>query len=331
MSSSCLKVAFDTVGSQRTGIGHLLRSIALAEQLRAMNANVNLLSKPKAFSPLVASAIRAAGLDAAPLENMPPDVVVVDRPDTTRARLRGLHRRWPAAILVALDYYGVNADEINLVINLNKARERWREKSIGEYRCGLSYAILRAPFIHARKMRRRVPVHVRRILVGFGGTDPDDWSEQAIRAIEQCMPDNVAIDLLLGGKRPNDAKKVFSGRRSIARHIALGNPAQLLFESDLTIIGGGTMLMEAACLGVPAIVVPRTNEERLFARQFVRAGAARLVQAELGFPVKAIQRHVLGLYNAADTRRDMQLAGRGLVDGRGAQRVAKLIVQASEK
>jgi len=331
MSRSRLKVAFDTAGGQRAGVGHLLRSIALAGQLRSLKAEVTMLSKEKALPPLVLFAMRAARLDAASHDASSPQVVVIDRPDTTLARLRRLHRRWPAAMLVALDYYGPSAEGLALVINLNEARERLRVGGARVDFRGLRFAILRASFRRLRQEQRRVPTRIRQILVGFGGTDPKGWSQQAIQALTRCVPRDVSIHLLSGGSRPGEDQEACFFEGSVTQHIAVADPAPLLRASDLAVIGGGTMLIEAACLGVPAVVVPRTPEERLFARQFARAGAVRLVQAEKGFPAKAIQRHVTGLFDDADMRRKMQQAGRQLVDGRGANRVAKLIVQVAAK
>src|SRR5207244_8931910 len=57
-------VAFDTAGGQRQGVGHLLRSIALARQLRAMNADVRLVSPLKSVPPMVKRAMRTSGLHA---------------------------------------------------------------------------------------------------------------------------------------------------------------------------------------------------------------------------------------------------------------------------
>lgn len=323
-------VTLDTAGGLRAGAGHLLRSIALAERLRALKTDATLLSKPNALPSLAMRAIRAAGLGVASQRDSPPRVVVVDRPDTTTERLELLHRRWPAAALVALDYYGPAVEGLALVVNLNEAREtRAQSRALPKAR-GLRYVILRDSFRALRRRRRLARPGIRRILVGFGGTDPNGWSEQAARVMTRCLSGDVSVHLLTGEK-PRGADSVTRpAGRSIIRHVTIADPAPLLAASDLAIIGGGTMLAEAACLGIPAVVVPRTQAERLFARQFSAAGAARMVEPENGrLPARALARLVRNLADDTDARRRMQRAGRRLIDGRGAERIARFIVEIS--
>jgi spore coat polysaccharide biosynthesis predicted glycosyltransferase SpsG len=331
MSKHLIKIVLDTTGGQRSGVGHLLRSIALAEHLRGLKAKVTMLTRPKNFSQLISVAMRNAGLDKASRDCWCPDVIVVDRPDTTLARLLWLKRQWPGTKIVVLDYYGPIPIELALVINLNRARERNSLNNVSALNSGLKFAILRPSFLCLRRKRRPIANRIRRIFVGFGGTDPNNWSFDVLSTLTSCISPDVAIDVLTGGDCPNEEKKRWSKWPAIRWHQSVTDPAPLLFASDLAIIGGGTMLMEAACLGVPAVVVPRTIDERLFARQFSRASAARLLRSDNAFPHTAIKRHISELYEDVDKRRKMQEAGKKLVDGRGTNRVAQLILRVSGK
>ncbi len=311
MSDAQLRVVFDTAGGRRAGVGHVLRSLALAERVREMGA------RPALLAPVTAGALSPVVL---PVDADDAQVIVVDRPDTTADRLRRHHRRWPAARMVALDYYGVAVEGLAAVVNLNEARERAVIRPRAYYR-GLRFAILRPSFANARSRYRRVPAQVRRILVGFGGTDPSGWTDAALKALAAMLPSTAHTEVLSGRALPHAPR----GPR-VTLHQAVADPAPLLRQCDLAIIGGGTMLMEAACLGLPAIVVPRTPDERVFARQFSRVGAARVVLSQGAFPARAVLRQVRRLLNDQEARADMHRAGRRLVDGRGSDRVARLIM-----
>lgn len=332
MSRSRPKIAFDSAGGHREGVGHLLRTAALAGQLGAMNVEVTLLTSARKVGSFVLHSLRNSGLRIDVAGASPPHAIVIDRPDITVERIRRLHRRWPSTTLVALDYYGPSAEGLALVINLNAAREGKESTAVCEKCRGLKFAILRPSFHRLRRRRRRTLPRIRRILVGFGGTDPNGWSARATQALAECLPENVSIDVMSGsGWVTRTGQANWPAGDSITRHVAVADPAPMLNASDLAIIGGGTMLIEAACLGVPALVVPRTVEETLFAREFVRAGAARVVRADHDFPSKALKRHVGELLENAEERRSMRKAGRVLVDGRGADRVAKRILRAIGK
>jgi spore coat polysaccharide biosynthesis predicted glycosyltransferase SpsG len=327
MSRHKLTVALDTAGGRRQGIGHLLRSIALAEELRSQRAEVRLVSLPKSLPALAARALRSSRLDSTRVNGAPrPAIVVVDRPDTTPERLRGLRRRWPASPLAALDYYGAPVDGVRLVVNLNDARRRGAPSTVVACHQGLQFAILRASFRRHRRTRRGVRARVRRILVGFGGTDVTGWSTQAADLLARSTPKDVMIDVLSGA-----AGRAVPAEPRVRQHLALSDPAALLAAADVAVIGGGTMLIEVACLGVPAVVVPRTREETLFARQFVRAGAACAVGEEGSFPSEAVERQVRRLLRDRRARARMRRAGRRLVDGQGAARVARLVLQTARK
>jgi spore coat polysaccharide biosynthesis predicted glycosyltransferase SpsG len=255
-----------------------------------------------------------------------PDIVVVDRPDTTSAGLLRHHTRWPSARLVALDYYGASVDGLAGVINLNPSREKTRRPGPFWRRRGLEFATLRPSFSEWRGVRRTVPVRVRRVLVGFGGTDPTGWTSAAVTTLSDMLPSDIEIHILSGaGALPDERARV---RSHVTMHVSVPDPAPLLHASHVAVIGGGTMMIEAACLGVPALVIPRTPEEVGFARQFTRAGAVRVVSPRGGFPVSGLRREMTRLLRDRPERARMRAAGRSLVDGRGAGRVADLIMAA---
>lgn len=290
-------MTIDTHGSVRAGVGHVLRSMALARQLRERGAEITLLSRVR--PELSLARLAARGLRVRAAGDAAPQIVVVDRPDVSAERLARLHRRWPQAKLVALDYYGPPVDGLAAIVNLNEAR-----RARAPVHCrGLRYAILRPQFARLRK--GAVRARPRRVFLGFGGTDPRGWSKPAAAELAKALPRGVALHMIDGSVRE------VAGR---------------LRTSDVAVIGGGTMLIEAACLGVPAVVVPRTPEELSFARRFARAGAARIIAPRGAFPAKRVRQEVLSLLADAGVRRNMGAAGRALVDGRGVERVAKVVL-----
>lgn len=325
MSERPLRVLFDTAGGHRAGVGHLLRTLTLVDELRRRGARVAVI-RPIGASALLPILLKRARLRPVDAVGPQPDIVVVDRPDTTSAGLLRHHARWPSARLVALDYYGASVDGLTGVININPAREKNRRPRALWRRRGLEYATLRPSFSEWRGVRTTVPVRVRRILVGFGGTDPTGWTSSAVTALSDMLPSDVEIHVLSGAGALSYAPSPV--RSHVTVHVSLPDPAPLLHASHVAVIGGGTMMIEAACLGVPALVIPRTPEEVGFARQFTRAGAVRVVSPRGGFPASGLRREMTRLLRDRPERLRMRSAGRSLVDGRGADRVADLIMTA---
>jgi spore coat polysaccharide biosynthesis predicted glycosyltransferase SpsG len=103
--------------------------------------------------------------------------------------------------------------------------------------------------------------------------------------------------------------------------------------ATVAILAGGVTLYEACAIGVPAIAVALSRHQHLTVRGIARAGAAieaggaygRYVVAGFSRPAAKIARLTERLLDDAAARRRIRAAGRRLVDGNGAFRVADRI------
>lgn len=314
-----LRIAIDTDGSRSLGIGHVLRSLVLSRGLTATGAEVTWLHRPRNLShPALSSIPKRTG-------SRSPDVLVIDRPDTTKALIDAHHERWPSTALVLLDYYGAPARGVSAVINLNLATPNHWPKRLrpAAYYEGLRFATLREHVTRARRRVRAPRARMTRVLVGFGGTDPSGWTLPATLAVAATA--GATVDVIGAVDRKSAA-----GAARVKWHGAVAEPSALFAGADLCVIGGGTMLIEAACLGVPAIVIPRTRAEAVFARSFAMAGTAKVLPVAAGFPRTALASAIARL-RPRSVRASMHRAGRTLVDGRGRDRVVKAILRAGAR
>src|SRR5207249_4973199 len=101
--------------------------------------------------------------------------------------------------------------------------------------------------------------------------------------------------------------------------VSPGDFLDRLGAADLVLCAGGMTLAEAACLGRPVITWPHPTLEAewRFADVFVQANAATRISgaAELG--------DALARLAGVEHRQAMSQAGMRLVDGHGAERVAR--------
>ena len=97
--------------------------------------------------------------------------------------------------------------------------------------------------------------------------------------------------------------------------------ALCMVNAAVVITYGGMRAMEAACVGVPMVVLARNEGELLNAQGLARAGAAKHVAEDdqVDDMVAKMLRY------PQEKLRAMSDAGRALVDGRGCQRVADAI------
>ncbi len=188
---------------------------------------------------------------------------------------------------------------------------------------GPAWFPLRSEFIDVDgDMRRAGPV--KSLLVTFGGSDPDDQTASVLEILRQ---DRRAwgVTVLLGPGYRGRAADVVAGDARFALVRDVENVAPLFVAADVAISGAGGTCLELAALGVPMVLFVLSQDQRRIAYCMERAGAA----VNLGEPEETdadkLKTALNSLVDAPERRQRMSAAGRGLVDGLGAERIARVI------
>jgi spore coat polysaccharide biosynthesis predicted glycosyltransferase SpsG len=100
----------------------------------------------------------------------------------------------------------------------------------------------------------------------------------------------------------------------------------LRVNADFALVSFGTTVYELAATGLPAIVLSITDDHARSAEVFARGGS--LIHLGLFSTISAaqIQSAVREMLNSPQLRLTMAQRGQALVDGKGAERVADLIL-----
>lgn len=96
----------------------------------------------------------------------------------------------------------------------------------------------------------------------------------------------------------------------------------LFATASLLVTGGGVTALEAACLGRPTLLLEIAPNQHETIGLLTRAGAARAVGRPADLSVGELRAEAIELLASEDGREEMITAGRRLVDGLGASRVA---------
>jgi spore coat polysaccharide biosynthesis predicted glycosyltransferase SpsG len=278
-------------GGSEVGFGHAGRCLAIAEALDG--AAVFELDDPGA---------RRFVADRGGRTEEPADtpVVLLDRATPTAATEVG-QLQASGQRVVLLDDFGSGRAGADLVIDPPTAAH-WPAAG-GPRLAGFEYALVRSEI---RAMRRSD--EPRDLLVALGGSDPSGATPAVAAALADHDP---IVNLGPGyqGPRP-EAAQVLTDAREFAAALA---------SAKLLVAAYGHSLLEAAFLGVPAVIADVLAELTVHAKAFVVNGTARLVaQDELAGQVGE-------LVEAGDELERMSQRGRSLVDGRGAERVAEAL------
>lgn len=192
---------------------------------------------------------------------------------------------------------------------------------------GPKYAVLRPEF-SAQEYDARDPI-AKSILLTFGAGDDRGAILYVLRALNERLSENIRFDVVSGPSNPrnaeNDRKIRTLGSERFRYHIGPIRLAELFARADLAIMAGGASTQEAACLGLPMVLITIAENQTKQAIAWEKKGAAKylgdLDRVTTGRLVSAVSR----LVKDVTARQSMSMAGRSLVDGLGGMRVARAI------
>lgn len=297
-ASPAIEISVD--GGPQLGFGHIGRCLAIWEEL----------GDGAAFRVSDASAedyLRARGVPVADVAG-DPRVVVLDR-------AAPVSREDVAAELAAgrrvclVDDMGDGRALANLVVDPPTARE-W-PAAAGRRLAGFEHVLLRSDVRAAQPLEAASG----RVVVGIGGSDPNGLTPVLAEALEAAgIPVLVALGPGYRGARPR-AGELLPGPEAWGPAVA---------GARAVVTGFGHSLLEAAHLGTPAVAAVFMAEHLDDARSFVGNGTAEYVDMTNGpEPAELVARVTRILDTPAGDA--MRRRGPALIDGRGAERVARAI------
>jgi len=268
-----MKIAFITDGGLEMGMGHVYRSITLAEELRHLaGTDVYFITYG---DELVVKKLEDSGFSVFKLENdmsvilhlknTQPDIVIIDRLDLDEIFVKDIREGFDGKIVIFGNLSSANqyADMvINSVIGSDFKNRRFRDEETGTlYFYGPKYLVLRKEFYEFKKKKRAKSIeNIRRVLLIFGGSDASNLTS---RALDSLLKLNYIeeVDVLLGPhfiyeKEVNSVLEKHLGKRGCV-HIFkdVKNVAEMMDKADLVVTSPGLSIFEAFCVGTPVIAI----------------------------------------------------------------------------
>jgi len=190
---------------------------------------------------------------------------------------------------------------------------------------GPAYVPLRRVFRLAGDLRGARPSPPV-VLVSMGACDPAGFTLPALEGVALARAHATAFTVRVVANRRVPVWQRLPGvlRRLDALPVSPLRPDDMVTElaaAELAVLSMGVTVYEAMACGVPAIVVGRSRGDLAHMRPLAAAGA--IVSLGLGWTEERLASAVEELLASPGRRAGMGLAGRALVDGRGAERVAR--------
>ena len=336
-------VLFRVDAGPGVGLGHLQRSLSLASALRQYGAECAFVTHQAALS---GERIGAFGFQREVLRAEsswgPEDLaqtcsvlrrrewttVVVDSGRKGSEYLQGL--RNAGLSVCAVEDLAPFPFPCQLVVNGDAHAGRLRyQSSSGDTRflLGPEYAALRQEFWEVPD--RRVQPRSGKILVMLGGADPHNLMSSLLRVMGE-WPVPLEITAVIGPYFEH-LDRVEEAARSISSAVKLvTDPTSvraLMEEADLAVSAAGQTLYELARVGCPAVSFVMGSDQDAQLEVIAQSGCVLSVgDSRQGDFCGRVREALTVLLDDAALRAAMTEAGRRLVDGQGAHRVAQAVL-----
>lgn len=329
----------------RTGSGHVMRALALAQEWQGQGGAAVVVGHI-ADGPL-RQRLDAAGL---PVVNLP---ARHPAPQDLTALLPWLHQRrgeagwvaldgyhfdpayqqalratgWP--LLIIDDYAHLPTYHADILVNPNAYAEAMHYQTAAQTLIlrGTRFVPLRKEFrqaVNNDAAREKRPG--RRLLVTMGGADPDNVTAKVIAALQAMARSDLEVVIIVGPLNPHRqalAERVRHAGLKVEVLTAVTDMVPHLRWADLAISAAGSTCWELAALGVPMVVtVLADNQERL-AASLAAQGAAVNLGWHHAWQAEQAARVWRDLLDSPPQRQAMGAAGQRLVDGQGCTRVLR--------
>lgn len=349
-----MNILIRTDGSTQLGLGHIIRSLALAKGIGA--TGVKSIFVTRDYEQRVAEIIRHHEYS---VETIPQScsfredlLLTSELSNQYKARLV-VTDLCNVNILANLGEYGkylkglkdkgnflVTIDDINemtfpsdIVINPNYGAENMSyEFGTGtKFLLGPAYFIFGQEFIEVAKIDREIVRNAQNILVTMGGSDLLRLTPKIARALTELGETaNLNLRIVLGIDYTNEEReelkeilKDFTGTYELIQRSY--NLAESMVWSDLALTGGGLTKYETAVTGTPSIIISQIAHQADLVKEFEKEGTT----LNLGLGTKISEEDLAGavrrLLKDDTLRAEMSGRGKRLVDGKGIERILSQI------
>ena len=264
-----IRINIFTEGGLKLGLGHIYRTLSLANQLKK-HAKIKFLTTS---GDIEINKIRennfevSQGKDIDEIKNQlnlyKPGIVIIDKLEVEESFCRDIKQSFNPKIVIFGNTSSANkyADiVVNAIVDTCYKNKSYVDEDTGTlYLEGPKYLVLRDEFYNNRNSYK-FKNNLKMILLIFGGSDQANLTSRVLNELLFTNRD-FKINLILGAKFRfhSELNQVLSEhnnkKEKVSIYMDVNNVSKLMLNSDLVIASPGTTMYEACYLGVPAIAL----------------------------------------------------------------------------
>ncbi|SHF00334.1 CMP-N-acetylneuraminic acid synthetase [Marinitoga hydrogenitolerans DSM 16785] len=264
-----LKILFVTSGNSKMGMGHIYRTITLADSLIGNQIGIFLLDSSNYAKEIIENSgykYKDGTVDDVYEIAKDFDIIINDFLDTTNEymnKLKKLNR-----FIINFEDLSISSDKANLVFNA--LYERFNVPK--NHRYGYKYSVLKESFLI--ETPNSFKNKVENLLITFGGVDLNNLTLKTIKSIKNIvLKKRLQVKIILGpGYNKLESLLSTIEKFELRNHVKIlhniSNMAKEMKEIDLAITSNGRTVYELASMRIPIISIAQNDRETLhtFAR-----------------------------------------------------------------
>lgn len=348
------KVAIRADGGKAMGLGHIMRTLPIAQSLRTRGCDVlYICSNDEPLSLLQERGLECLVVDDGYgrfktsedvvrlfVENEQLDFVFVDSFEANNDYFKMISKN---CLVGTMGYRRRFSSSLDLIVSyLDSTDMRWYESQFDKNKTrvllGSSYVPLRCEFRH----REEQPLVqcARSLFLSVGGADEGNLTGLLLKTLlADSFWKNADIHVVIGMsfRHASDLKRCFSGHSRVCLHENVQDMASLMSKCELAITAAGYTVFELAACRVPMVAFSLSEDQAENGKAegiMVWVGDLRRFDGD-GYDVAAIKNMVSrarSLASDACSRQKMiEEMHRRHIDGAGSDRIADEILCLIEK
>lgn len=329
-------------GGAGIGLGHLMRCLSLADELKKQGAQVYFVSKnySKGISLLKSRGYITKTIDpnAASLEDLKQslpqlkdtNLIITDSYEIGTDYLQAL-KQLKVPIATFNDLYGnsnLTTMPSDIIINPNPYATKqdykdWVSKN-AILLVGNKYTPIRDEFTTA-KAKTVLRKDVKTILVTMGGEDKDNNTKKVIQIIE-LISNNLEVIVILGAANTHKQELEAYSKNLKHKYKILQNVPKIseyMLNCDIAISAAGTTIWELCATGTLFVAVQVADNQQGIIDYIQKNKIGFAIRHPTKQGLKELLRQLQILIKDFKLRKQLSINAKKVIDGKGAQRLAK--------
>jgi UDP-2,4-diacetamido-2,4,6-trideoxy-beta-L-altropyranose hydrolase len=334
---------FRVDASVKTGTGHLMRCISLAQAWQSKGYDCifithctvdNIMQK---LEKLNCNIINISNVIPVPSDF---DGVIDELPDTEKSWVimdgyyfnleyqRNIINNNYRSMIID-DFSHFDTYSANLILNPNSGAEKlnYNCEIESELLLGPSYFLLREEFLSINN-KKYVKEKVDNIIVTMGGMDLDNVTLDVIKALKKIHHLKLNVKVVVGSGNPN-IKSIEDELDSSGLQYEVifnaKNMAALMNWADIAISAAGGTCWELLYMKVPAICIVLAENQKNIAEELHEKGAIKNIGYYSSLSIESLANEITSLIESTSLRNDMVENGMEIIDGNGCDRVVNIL------